>query len=98
MPGTGTTNSSSSGATLALGTPMGAPADRFPDSASKPVFPFLLTAGFLAVLGASLYISEADPRKLVEGGALGNVGRFLSGGLPPKLTWAFLQQLARPTV
>lgn len=77
---------------------MGAPADRFPDSASKPAFPFRLTAGFLAVLAASLYISEADPRKLVEGGAPGNVARFLRGGLPPKLTWDFLEQLVRPTV
>jgi phosphonate transport system permease protein len=78
--------------------PTGAPADRFPDSANKPTFPAFLTAGFLAVLAGSLYVSQADPRRLLEGDAIGNVARFLRGGFPPRLTWDFLQQLARPTV
>lgn len=83
---------------MARGTRTGAPADRFPDSAGRPAFPLVLTAGFLAVLAGSLYVSQADPRKLVEGDALDNVARFLRGAFPPKLTWEFLQQLARPTV
>lgn len=83
---------------MARGTRTGAPADRFPDSAGKPAFARLLTVGFLAVLAGSLYVSQADPRKLVEGDALGNVARFLQGGFPPKLTWAFLSQLVGPTV
>jgi len=83
---------------MARGTRTGAPADPFPDSASKRAFPLLLTAGFVAVLAGSLYVSEADPRKLVEGDALGNVARFVQGGFPPRLTWEFLQQLVRPTI
>ncbi len=83
---------------MAPDSPTGAPADRFPDSASKPTFPLLLTAGFLAVLAGSLYVSQADPLKLVEGDTLGNIARFLRGGFPPKLSWDFLRQLAGPTV
>src|SRR5260370_39499608 len=97
MPATATTSSSSSGATMALGTPTGAPADRFPDSASKRAFPFLLTAGFLAVPARSLFISQADPPQLVAGDAFRNAAPFLRGGLPPKLTSSFLPALCPPT-
>lgn len=83
---------------MALVTPPGEPADRFPDSASKSAFLYLLTAGFLVVLAGSLYVAQADPRKLFEGDVLGNVARFARGGFPPKLTGDFLQQLVRPTV
>lgn len=83
---------------MALATPSGAPADRFPDSGSKSAFPYVLTAGFLAVLAGSLWIAQVDPRRLVTGDAFGNALRFLRGGFPPKLTSDFLWQMLRPTV
>ncbi len=83
---------------MVLRAPTAGPADRFPDSAGKSAFPFLQAAGLLAVLAGSLYVAQADPRKLFEGDALGNVARFIRGGFPPKLTGEFLSQMVRPTV
>ena len=74
------------------------PADRFPGSASKAAFPYALTAAFLAVLAASLYTAQVDPRRLVEGDALGNVARFVGARLPPKLSPEFLRQMVRPVI
>jgi phosphonate transport system permease protein len=48
------------------------------------------------VLAASLYTAQVDPRRLVDGDALGNVERFVRGGLPPKVSAEFLLQMVRP--
>lgn len=74
------------------------PAGPFPGSASKALFPYLLTAGFLVVLAGSLRVAQVDPRRLVEGDALGNVARFLRGGFPPNLSPPFLSQMVRPMI
>jgi phosphonate transport system permease protein len=50
------------------------------------------------VLAASLYTTQADPRRLFERDALGNAARFVRGGLPPKLSAEFLLQMARPAM
>lgn len=76
----------------------GAPVDRFPASVNRSTFPYLLTVAFAAVLGASLYGAQVDPRLLFEGDTLGNVARFLRGGLPPKLSPDFLRQMVRPLI
>ncbi len=73
------------------------PADRFPASASK-ASPYVLTAAFLGALAASLYTGQADPRRLFEGDTLGNVLRFLRGGIPPNLSPEFLHQMLRPAL
>lgn len=75
----------------------GVPADRFPASASK-TSPYVLTAAFLGVLAASLYTAQVDPRRLFEGDTLGNVLRFLRGGIPPNLSPKFLHQMLRPAL
>jgi phosphonate transport system permease protein len=72
--------------------------DRFPASESNSAFPYVLTAAFLGVLAASLYTAQVDPRRLAEGDVLGNVARFVRGGLPPKLSPDFLRQSVRPTI
>jgi len=75
----------------------GVPADRFPASASS-TFPYVLTAAFLGVLAASLYTAQVNPRRLLEGDTLGNVLRFLRGGIPPNLSPTFLHQMLRPAL
>jgi len=75
----------------------GVPADRFPASASK-TSPYVLTAAFLGVLATSLYTAQVDPRRLFEGDSLGNVLRFLRGGIPPNLSPQFLHQMLRPAL
>jgi phosphonate transport system permease protein len=72
------------------------PADRSLASVSRANFPWLLAAGFLAVLAGSVYMAQADPRRLLEGDALANVGRFVRGGFPPKLSPDFLALMVRP--
>ena len=83
---------------MAPPAPTGAPVDRFPASVRKPSFPYVLTVAFVAVLGASLYGAQVDPRRLIEGDALGNVARFVRGGLPPNLSPAFLRQMVKPMI
>ena len=73
------------------------PAGLFPASASRSVFPYLL-AGFLGVLAGSMYVAQVDPRLLFQGDALGNVRRFLRGGIPPDLSPKFLGQMVRPVI
>ncbi len=67
-------------------------------SPSRSAFPSLLGAGFLAVLAGSLYTAQVDPRRLFEGHALANAGRFLRGGFPPDLSTEFLGQMIRPAL
>jgi phosphonate transport system permease protein len=50
------------------------------------------------VLAGSLYTAEVDPRRLFEGDALANAGRFLRGGFPPDLSTEFLGQMIRPAL
>ncbi len=74
------------------------PAGRSPASAGKPAFPYLLAAGFAAVLAGSMHVAQADPRLLFQGDALGNVARFVRGGLPPNVSAKFLGQMVRPMI
>lgn len=83
---------------MAPQAPTVGPAGRLAASTSKSAFPYVLTAAFLGVLAASLYTAQVDPRRLFEGDALGNVARFVRGGLPPKLSPEFLRQMARPLI
>ena len=71
-------------------------AARFPASASKSAFPWLLIAAFLASVAYSLRAAQVDPRLLVEADALANVARFVRGMFPPRLSADFLWLMARP--
>lgn len=73
-------------------------ADRFRASGSKPAFPYLLAAAFLIALVISLRVTQADPRRVFEGDALGNAARFVRGSLPPQLSAEFLGLMLRPAV
>ncbi|MBI2527725.1 MAG: phosphonate ABC transporter, permease protein PhnE [Candidatus Rokubacteria bacterium] len=74
------------------------PADRFPASARKSAFPYVLTGALLIALVGSLHVAQADPRRLLEGDALDNVLRFLRGSLPPRLSLDFLGLMVRPVL
>lgn len=50
------------------------------------------------MLAGSLYTAQVDPRRLFEGHALANAGRFLRGGFPPDLSTEFLGQMIRPAL
>lgn len=83
---------------MASRAPTVEPVGPFPASTSKSTFPYVLTGAFLCVLAASLYTAQVDPRRLVDGDALGNVERFVRGGLPPKVSAEFLLQMVRPMI
>lgn len=72
------------------------PAARFPASTAKSGFPWLLGAAFALTFALSLRAAQVDPRVLLDARALGNVARFVSGGLPPRLDADFLGFLVRP--
>jgi len=75
-----------------------APADRFPASAGRSPFAVVFTVVFLAALVASLRVAQVDPRRLLEGDVLANVGRFLAGAFPPELSPQFLGLMLRPVI
>ena len=75
-----------------------APADRFPVSARKSAFPYLLTGALLIAFVGSLHVAQADPRRFLEGDALGNVLRFLRGSVPPQVSPQFLGLMLRPVL
>jgi phosphonate transport system permease protein len=79
-------------------TPSAAPADRFRASAPRPGLPLLLAIALLATLVVSGRIAQVDPRVLVEPAALANVGRFVRGMFPPKLSPDFLHYLVGPAL
>jgi phosphonate transport system permease protein len=72
------------------------PADRFPASTGSGAFPWLLAAAGGLTVAASLRVAEVDPRLLVDRQSLANVGRFVSGAMPPRLDPEFLGFLLRP--
>lgn len=72
------------------------PAARFPASTARSRFPWLLGAAFALTFALSLRAAQVDPRLLLDARALGNVARFVSGGLPPRLDGDFLRFLLRP--
>jgi len=76
----------------------GGPADRFLASAGKSSLPYLLAAAFVLTLAVSLRVADVRPWLLVEGDALANVGRFVRGMFPPKLSPEFLAQMVRPAL
>jgi len=76
--------------------PSAEPAGRFPASASKAAFPYLLAVVVLAALVGSLRIAQVDPRRFFEGDALGNVARFVRGSFPPRLSPEFLGLMLQP--
>jgi phosphonate transport system permease protein len=75
---------------------LGKPAGRFPASPDRSAFAYLLVAAFAVTLALSLRAAHVDPRLLVDAQALGNVGRFLRGALPPRVDAEFLAFLLRP--
>jgi phosphonate transport system ATP-binding protein len=81
-----------------IASPSGRACRPFPASTSRSTFPCVLTGAFLCALAASLYTAQVDPRRLFDGGALGNVERFVRGGLPPKVSAEFLLQMVRPMI
>jgi phosphonate transport system permease protein len=72
------------------------PAARFPASPAKSSFPWLLGAAFALTFALSLQAAQVDPRLLLDARAMGNVARFVGGGLPPRLDGEFLGFLVRP--
>ena len=78
--------------------PSAAPADRFPASPSKSLFPYLFTAVFAASVLFSLRAAQVDPRLFFEGHALDNVARFAREAFPPRLSREFLGLMLRPAV
>jgi phosphonate transport system permease protein len=74
------------------------PADRFPVTARKSAFPYLLATAFAVSLAFSLRVAQVDPRLLVDGHALGHVVRFVRGALPPRLSREFLRLMLRPAI
>ena len=75
-----------------------APVDRFPASPSRSLFPYLFTAVFAASVLLSLRAAQVDPRRFVEGDALGNVARFVRGAFPPEVSREFLGLMLRPAL
>lgn len=75
---------------------MAGPAARFRASTAKSSFPWLLGAAFALTFALSLRAAQVDPRLLLDARALGNVARFVGGGLPPRLDGEFLGFLVRP--
>ena len=75
-----------------------APADRFPASASKSLFPYLFAAAFAVSVLYSLRAAQVDPRLLFAGDALANVVKFLRGAFPPQISRDFLSLMARPAL
>jgi phosphonate transport system permease protein len=78
--------------------PWAAPADRFPASPSKSLFPYLFTAVFVGAVLFSLRAAQVDPRLFFEGDAMGNVARFVRGAFPPRLSPEFLGLILRPAL
>ncbi|HBH01340.1 MAG: phosphonate ABC transporter, permease protein PhnE [Candidatus Rokubacteria bacterium RBG_16_73_20] len=78
--------------------PSAPPADRFPASGSRRLFPYLFTAVFAASVLFSLREAQVDPRRLLDADALANVAKFVRGMFPPKLTGEFLGLMARAAV
>jgi len=78
--------------------PSAPPADRLPASAGKRLFPYLFVVVFVASVVFSLREAEVDPRRLLEGDALGNVGKFVRGMFPPRLDSGFLGLMVRPAI
>lgn len=74
----------------------GAPVARSPDSDRKSAFPWLLVVAFALTLVGSLRVAEVDPRLLVQPDAIANVGRFVAGAWPPRVSAEFLGLMARP--
>ncbi len=75
-----------------------APADHFPVSSSRSRFPYLFTAVFVASVLLSLRVAQVDPRRFLEGDALGNAARFVRGAFPPQLSPEFLGLMLRPAL
>jgi phosphonate transport system permease protein len=78
--------------------PSAAPADRFPASAPRSAFPWLLAAAFAVTLALSLRAAEVDPSALVRPDALANAARFVRGTFPPNLSPDFLALMVRPAI
>ena len=78
--------------------PSAPPADRFRASGSRRRFPYLFTAVLAASVLFSLRAAQVDPRRLLEGDALGNVAKFVRGMFPPRLDGEFLGLMARPAI
>ncbi len=56
----------------------------------------MLAAAFAVTFVLSLRTAQVDPRLLLDPQTLGNVGRFVSGALPPRVDLEFVAFLARP--
>ena len=78
--------------------PSAPPADRFPASGSRRLFPYLFTAVLAASVLFSLREAQVDPRRLLDGDALGNVAKFVRGMFPPRLDGEFLGLMVRPAI
>ena len=78
--------------------PSAEPAGRFPDFARKSAFPYVLTGALLLVFAGSLHVAQVDPRRFLEGDALGNAARFVRGSFPPQLSAQFLGLMVRPVI
>lgn len=78
--------------------PSAGPAGRFPASAGKSAFPWLLAVAFAASFVLSARVAQVDPRLLVEADALANVGKFVRGMFPPALSPEFLRLMVRPAL
>ena len=78
--------------------PSAPPADRFPASGSRRLFPYLFATVFVASVLFSLREAQVDPRRLLDADALANVAKFVRGMFPPKLTGEFLGLMARAAV
>ena len=78
--------------------PSAPPADRFPASGSRRLFPYLFATVFVASVLFSLREAQVDPRRLLDGDALGNVAKFVRGTFPPRLDGEFLGLMVRPAI
>jgi len=78
--------------------PSAPPADRFPASGSRRLFPYLFATVFVASVLFSLREAQVDPRRLLDGDALGNVAKFVRGMFPPRLDGEFLGLMVRPAI